>query len=63
MKNYSIAHDSYYCEEFSNTMPFPVKRPTGPNNFVGAIILDGSSLKTPCPIPCRPLDHQDWTIC
>ena len=64
LKNNSIAHDAYNCEKFPNTKPFPIQRLRGQSdNFLGAIPSDGTTLKTQCPLACRPLEHQDWIFC
>ena len=64
IKNNSIAHDAYYCETFPYTKPFPTQRLKGqPDNYLGAIPSDRTTLKTPCPLACRHLEHQDWIFC
>ena len=59
----SLSHDSYSCNKFPNTRPFPTRRESGPNNFVAAVVEVGVSLQEPCPVECRPSNHQDWVTC
>ncbi len=64
IKKSSIIHDSYTCQSFKDSQPFPTKRHG--NCFVGTS-LDICDDKEPsfvsCPIQCRPKDHSDWTYC
>ena len=68
-----VAHDSYLCEMYysPNNRPWPTQRVNGPNftapevlNFVGS---NGGKIflkqQSPCPVQCRPLEHQDWILC
>ena len=70
-----IVHDSYLCVSYQaighGFRPWPTKRLSSEdfnegvvNNFVGS---NGGqiSLKShpPCPVECRPKEHQDWTLC
>lgn len=62
VKNATI-HDSYYCNIYDNSKPFPTQRKE--MDHVGSV---KSQLKTIvkisiCPIVCRPQDHQDWLYC
>ena len=56
-------HDSYFCEKFPNTRPFPVQRKKKqPDNYAGA----GSQphiVTEECPLVCRPKNHPDWVLC
>lgn len=69
VKPHSLMFDSYYCERYGGR-PFPSRRPTG-LCFLGCIRPccangtsdDSSKYLTPCPLVCRPKDHQDWTYC
>jgi hypothetical protein len=69
VKNRSLIFDSYYCETYDGR-PFLSQRPVT-NHFLGCIrpcradtISNGSNQHIkPCPIACRPKDHQDWTYC
>lgn len=64
IKNDSIIHDSYHCDIFDNTLPFPSKR----NNsmchvgFVGDCMLSKVVLYD-CPVNCRPSNHKEWNFC
>ena len=53
-ENEAIGHDSYHCLKYNtnNTKPFPTKRKTGPNNFVGAPITTEWSMETKVPCTC-----------
>ena len=63
VKEYSMSHDSYFCEDFPNTRPFPVKRKEKqPNNYVGAG-SDDHIVTEECPLACRPKNHPDWILC
>ena len=59
----SLQHDSYTCQIFPGTRPFPTQRPIEPNNFIGAISVSNGTYLTPCPKLCRPKLHQHWTYC
>ena len=61
----AIQHDSYNCQKYLNSEPFPIQRNIGPNNFIGSANKSNSQWnnKYPCPIPCRPTKHQDWIYC
>jgi hypothetical protein len=69
VKDYSLTFDSYFCEHYGG-QPFPSQRPVG-NCFLGCIRSccnnatndDSKRKKIPCPIACRPRDHQDWIYC
>ena len=71
-----VNHDSFLCQKDPEMhLPFPTQRINGPNysspgvtNFVGScgqimFIGDPKGLYKPCPIKCRPKDHQDWELC
>ena len=53
-ENEAIGHDSYYCLKYNTntTKPFPTKRKTGPNNFVGAPVTSKWSMETKVPCAC-----------
>ena len=67
-----VAHDSYLCLNFTgNVWPWPTQRISGPGlsepsqpNFVGS---NGGKISInahgPCPVECRPPEHQDWLLC
>ena len=66
-KYLALTHDSYSCNSYLRTKPFPTQRVDGINNFVGAVpelnntiqLIEGNE----CPISCRPKDHTDWIYC
>lgn len=67
-KNSKI-HDSYTCQSLGGE-PFPSKRPTNINCFVGCKnkCCDENQNQTAivspvCPESCRPKDHNDWQYC
>ena len=63
-----VAHDSYHCLDTPDGFrPFPTQRDTRNfydgvhyDNFVGS---NGGSMFSPCPVECRPRNHQDWQYC
>ena len=68
-----VAHDSYLCHHYSSPLnrPWPTKRISGQNftmpsvdNFVGS---NGGKISLqnhgPCPVECRPKNHEDWILC
>jgi hypothetical protein len=64
IKKNSIIHDSYFCLTLNDSEPFPTKR--FGNCFVGTLQYVCENKKpyfSPCPVQCRPYDHQDWTYC
>ncbi|CAF1296391.1 unnamed protein product [Adineta ricciae] len=72
-KYYIMTHDSYWCSDTDwnrHHRAFPTQRLT--NNvtnycFIGCpkpCCLHANDFhQLPCPIACRPRDHQDWTFC
>ena len=55
-------HDSFCCGQYSNSIPFPVRRLNA--EYVAAIHYHGSpALPETCPEKCRPKDHPDWIRC
>ncbi|CAG0920569.1 unnamed protein product [Notodromas monacha] len=61
-KSFCKIHDSYFCKTFGDSDPWPSQRNlTVRNNFVGA--NGHGPMKIPCPVECRPKDHQDWEFC
>lgn len=63
-----LAHDSYFCGEFeeSLTLPFPTKR--NGQEFAGHDKLKEENtlfvgLLESCPVKCRPSYGQDWKYC
>lgn len=59
----AVSHDSYSCQHFPRTSPFPTRRSEGENNFVAAVVQSRDILRKECPPACRPPDHQDWIRC
>lgn len=58
----STIHDSFLCNQYQNSKPFPSKR-VG-NCFVGIsgfCNVTGFIIK--CPKECRPPEHLDWETC
>ena len=70
-ENESLGHDSYYCQQYKNTKPFPTKRQLGPNNYVAAVPAWNITAK-PChlyrlchpnnPHPCSCTCSENSTI-
>lgn len=62
--NDSVTHDSYYCELYANSMPFPTRR-NGAFCHVGFIgdCSTSTTVLQDCPIKCRPKEHLDWNLC
>ena len=62
----SVQHDSYLCERFPGTVPWPTKRLMGRmNNFVGAVTYNRvlGVTNRECPVACRPKEHPEWRFC
>ena len=67
IKNNQIAHDSYCCDRFPNTKPFPTKR-YATYQHVGQVFdaldnpryldIDGFIRGVPIPVSCRK--ETDW---
>ncbi|KAL7637538.1 UNVERIFIED_CONTAM: hypothetical protein RMT77_012266 [Armadillidium vulgare] len=63
-KNDFLAHDSYLCERYLGSSPFPTRREN--DSFVGDVVFEPRSflLKLEkCPSICRPQNHLDWEYC
>ena len=62
-----MSHDSYRCQMFSRTAPFPTKREPGVGNYVGSVIALNDTIPMrsgfECPTKCRPKQHRDWNFC
>nr|CAH0107081.1 unnamed protein product [Daphnia galeata] len=57
-----VAHDSYCCESFPPSQPFPTQRKDG--LFVGWRAVPSEKLQFPCPSQCRPVNGtSDWIFC
>ena len=64
IRNNAHVHDSYTCGQYWNTKPFPTRRiKNQPGNFVGAVLSKNQKVPRPCPLHCRPYNHQDWVSC
>ncbi|XP_069973009.1 uncharacterized protein [Penaeus vannamei] len=66
MKGDLVAHDSYFCTKYPDgSRPFPTQRKNGTyvGNYMGARAVDPLLVREPCPLECRPRNHQDWTYC
>ena len=55
-------HDSYHCDKFSGSSPWPTQRLMKPWNFVGADPAIRTTKKE-CPMACRPKSHPEWKYC
>ncbi|XP_042889467.1 uncharacterized protein LOC122264572 isoform X2 [Penaeus japonicus] len=61
-----MSHDSFFCKKFPDGFrPFPTQRVNGQylGNYMGSREKDTHLVKKPCPVACRPKDHQDWKYC
>lgn len=58
-KSNMVAHDSFLCQAFEGTKPWPSKR----SNFTFVGDMEGLYIRQTCPEECRPLDHKDWIYC
>jgi hypothetical protein len=69
VRDHSLAFDSFFCAKYGGR-PFPSQRPKG-LCYLGCIRPccinstdnDSSKYMKPCPVGCRPKDHQDWKFC
>ncbi|XP_040581410.1 uncharacterized protein [Lepeophtheirus salmonis] len=57
----ALHHDSYFCQVYSNSTPWPVQRKKGVNNFVGAVVKSNLTIWQECPQKCRK--HSEWKLC
>ena len=57
----ALQHDSYFCQRYKGSISWPTKRLLEPNNFVGSVVKQNSTLSTKCPIKCRR--QKDWDYC
>ncbi|KAL7643492.1 UNVERIFIED_CONTAM: hypothetical protein RMT77_005474 [Armadillidium vulgare] len=65
-KNDFLAHDSYHCDLFPGSVPFPTRRDG--TKFIGDQVFQRNGMShvavtKKCPLICRPKDHQDWEYC
>ena len=57
----SLSHDSYTCEKFPGSVPFPSQRNEERWNFVASLFMKESILKMKCPLACRKF--EEWIFC
>lgn len=59
----ATVHDSYWCEKYANSRPFPTRRVA--MDFVGSAKkkLNATRFVKECPRACRPRKHPDWIYC
>uniref|UniRef100_A0A0K2TR23 Uncharacterized protein n=1 Tax=Lepeophtheirus salmonis TaxID=72036 RepID=A0A0K2TR23_LEPSM len=64
---HGLSHDSYFCQTYKDSIPFPTQRRNGILNFVGAVADINNTIvfteKNECPYACRPKDHKEWAYC
>ena len=66
----ATAHDSYTCEFYVNSKPFPTRR-LNRKCYIGSkgscnnttMIDQKIKILPTCPKECRPRYHQDWLYC
>ncbi|KAK3863482.1 hypothetical protein Pcinc_016151 [Petrolisthes cinctipes] len=67
MKKSLVSHDSYLCSRYPSTRPFPTRRQNftfvGMRTYRGKYVNDQVPETMPCPVHCRPKEHQDWIYC
>ncbi|XP_042871576.1 uncharacterized protein LOC122252934 [Penaeus japonicus] len=69
IKEDTMSHDSYTCraEEFGGRRqkprPFPTQRDGRNYTGFGRTKMGVAESLPPCPAPCRPPRHLDWTFC
>lgn len=62
-KQTTLEYDSFLCEKFQNSLPFPTKKHS-PIHFVGCRRPNCTGDEhPPCPKQCRPINHSDWIWC
>ena len=63
IKDKALIHDSYYCNEYKDSEPFPTKR-IG-NCSIGMFHAENCEKVQglECPVKCRLKDHHDWVFC
>jgi hypothetical protein len=63
----STVHDSYLCNAFGKSRPYPTKRPTETYCYVSCNLCCNTTQiadkMKECPVQCRPKEHQDWIYC
>ena len=64
VRNDAMVHDSYSCQKYWNTQPFPTQRLNNvTSNFVGSVVSKAQKVPKACPVQCRPYNHQNWKFC
>nr|XP_027237367.1 uncharacterized protein LOC113828563 [Penaeus vannamei] len=69
IKEDTMSHDSYFCraKEFrglrQRPRPFPTQRDGRNYTGFGRTKMGVAESLPPCPVPCRPPAHVDWTFC
>jgi len=64
VQDIALVHASHHCHIPGGTVrPFPTKRPSEEDNWVGAVAGVTGILTEPCPRQCRPKQHMDWQLC
>jgi len=58
----SIQHDSYTCQRYPGSIPFPKQREDN-TSFVGCPAIPCLGKLNPCPEECRPKENMDWIYC
>lgn len=61
IKANSTIHDSYTCNTFRDSKPFPTERKI--KDHIGSVWSPEPVNMPECPIECRPHDHKDWIRC
>jgi len=61
IKHDVVQHDSFACESYPGSEPFPTKRIKG--GFVGCVRDCEEGEPLVCPKACRPKEHEDWIYC
>jgi hypothetical protein len=70
VKQRSLSFDSHFCQKYGSR-PFLSQRPKG-NCYLGCVRPccdnttrneNSNKYMKPCPVECRPKDHQDWIYC
>ena len=62
-KNELMSHDSYTCEDFPESRPWPTARRG--REFVGSpsLLFPEVFVSEQCPWECRPNNHKSWLYC
>ena len=67
LKPSAMIHDSYLCNFYRDSIPFPSRRKG--NCFVSTgysfeiCSKENVTNHFVCPVNCRPKDHKDWETC